>query len=163
MDPDVASQPSDHDKYFIKRYKLLRDANQKAKYTAEEELNYKLDEQYVRDYIKEFHEINKKISNDLKRYRNIVANLDETDSNIVRLDDPNTYPNYINELSPENQVKITEFGNSVKQFNDTYRMTNDLMKLVNMTRVSISGTGKSKHERRKTSKKRRLKRRTKRN
>jgi hypothetical protein len=154
MDPDVASQPSDHDKYFIRRYKLLRDANQKAKYTAEEELNYRLDEKNVRDYIKEIHEINKKISNDLKKYRNIVAILDETDSNIVRLDDPNTYPNYISELSPENQVKITEFGNSVKQFNDTYRMTNDLLKMVNMTQSIRHGTGKSKRKRRKTSKRR---------
>jgi hypothetical protein len=151
MDPDIASQPSEHDKDFIRLYKLLYDANKKFAYTAKNELNSSLHAENVRKYIKGLHEINEKISNELKKYTKMIAGIDETTDNIVNLEKPETYEMFISLLSPENQLKIPEFGISVRQFYNMYRMTNDLKNMVLGAR--LSGTKKSKHRRRKTKRK----------
>jgi hypothetical protein len=71
MHPDTAVQPTDNDKYFILRYNLLHDANNKARDAARAEINSRLDEPNVQTFVKGVHKINIKISNKLKEYRDI--------------------------------------------------------------------------------------------
>jgi len=125
MDRDAESQPTEHDKEFIKLYKLIHLANDRAAYTASKTLNSRLSEPEIKEYINELHKNFVKMSKVIKNYRDKIANVD----NEVVLNNHRTYPNYFDLLTPENQRKIHLFEKSVDDFEDGYKMVNELYKL----------------------------------
>lgn len=125
MDQDAESQPTEHDKEFIKMYKLIHIANDKAAYTASKTLNSRLSEPEVKEYIKELYKNFVKMSEVMKKFRDKIANVD---SGVV-LNNHRTYPNYFHLLSSENQRKIEAFERSLDAFEESYKMVKDLNKL----------------------------------
>jgi hypothetical protein len=69
MDRDAESQPTEHDKEFIKIYKLIHLANDRAAYTARKTLNSRLSEDNIKEYIKEIHKLFNGTSKAIKKYR----------------------------------------------------------------------------------------------
>ena len=155
MHPDTAAQSTDQDKYFILRYNLLHDANDKARQAVREQVNSRLNEPHVQTFVKGVHKINKEVSEKLKEYEKIIVGIDETRTNIVRLDDHSTYPIYFGLLSRDNQGKIKNFEKSVQDFGVSYRMFDELS-----DNIEKMGQGvKSKRKRKKSRTRRRIKKR----
>lgn len=143
MDPDVAVQTTSFDALFMEMYKMLVSFNSNYQETTSAELNNRIGDPTVKNYIKQVKSFLDQGLLGIKKYKDA---LEKIDTGIVFLDDHRTYPIFFGLLSPENQAKIPEFERSVVHFNENYKMINELMKL--------NGLGKNK---------RRTKRRLKRN
>lgn len=126
MDRDAASQPTEHDKEFIRIYKLIHLANEKALFSASEELNSRLSEASTKRYIRELVTNFEKISKILKKYRDNIATVDP---NVV-LNDRTTYPTYVDLLSSENKRKLGLFEKSIDDFEKSDKMIRELNKLI---------------------------------
>jgi hypothetical protein len=144
MDPDLAVQTSSFDTLFMKMYKMFVSFNSNYLETTSAELNNRIGDPAVIEYIKQVKSFLDQGLLGIKRYKDALEQIDT--GSIVFLDDHHTYPTFFGLLSPENQAKIPEFERSVVNFNKNYKMIIELSQL--------NGLGKNK---------RRTKRRLKRN